>query len=457
MPKKRGIVLTYVVVCVLVVFGSLAEMPFELELQLARAAHVARVKLIESVQFSWSGEHFQVTEGTMPPSRLPGGFPRPVGSYPFSGTLTMRGADMRLDMAQLGWFHAKAVTLPSTSEHVYHNDIGRTLRITGREGTQDSINLKHGKIMAVNPIVPQGPSRKSLFFAYSSNPQGLYGDHVAALRMEKTAAGEMLVVGNTDYNRPRWVGATRTEYYLDPRRDFLPVRHVMMLADGQIYYDTSIDYGEHDVVGFAPVRIKTIKYKMLDLAVIESTWDLPITSFDLNLDLEEGFFEIDFPEGTIVTDEIENIEYKVGDAYAGRQSPKLTVAEWIHGEPVTVETVRGKVVVLAFWDSTHESSAELVATLNVLTEKHADIVVIAFHSADGEQDALRELVDKENIAFRVALDKPSFSDYPGAMFEKCTVTEPPSVYIIDADGTVKFQDLALAVVEEAVERVIARE
>ena len=77
--------------------------------------------------------------------------------------------------------------------------------------------------------------------------------------------------------------------------------------------------------------------------------------------------------------------------------------------------------------------------------------------ADGDEDALRELVEKENIAFRVALDKPSFSDYPGAMFEKCNVTKPPSVYIIGADGTVKFQDLALAVVEEAVERVIAGE
>ena len=43
------------------------------------------------------------------------------------------------------------------------------------------------------------------------------------------------------------------------------------------------------------------------------------------------------------------------------------------------------------------------------------------------------------------------------MFEKCNVTKPPSVYIIDTDGTVKYQDLALAVVEEAVERVIAGE
>ncbi len=447
---------------------SFAEEPLELELQLARAAHAARVKLIESVQFSWSGEYFQVTEEI---SLSPEEIPRPVGSYPFSGTLTMRGSDMRLDVAHVSWHLNEAVTLPLNTSDAYHNNIGRHLT----ESTQD--NVKRGKITAVDPVAREGLSRKSLFLAYGANPDDLYGDHVAALRMQKTAAGKMLVVGNTDYNRPRWVGATRTEYYLDPHRDFLPVRHVVMLADGQTFFDTSIDYEEHDVVGFAPVRIKSIQYKMTDLAVIESTWDFLTTSFELNLDLKEGFFEIDFPVGTRVTDDSTGETYVVGrvegrgimvpltvkrDAVpiqpragqlAGRQSPKLNVAEWVNGGRVSLEALHSRVVVLAFWDSADESATEVIETLNAVAKKHPDVAMIGVHSADGDRDALQKLAEENNVTFRIAIDKPSSGRYSGSTFGNYRVRRPPAVFIIDPNGTVRFQDIPLAAVHEALDNV----
>ncbi len=141
----------------------------------------------------------------------------------------------------------------------------------------------------------------------------------------------------------------------------------------------------------------------------------------------------------------------------GKEAPELNVVEWVNGETTTLEQLRGKTIVLAFWDATHKSAVEIIETLNSLAKKHPDVAIITVHSADGEQDALRELVEKESVTFRVALDKPSFGTYPGATFEKYKVSKPPSVYIIDTEGLVKFQDLALAVVEEAVERVIMGE
>ena len=69
----------------------------------------------------------------------------------------------------------------------------------------------------------------------------------------------------------------------------------------------------------------------------------------------------------------------------------------------------------------------------------------------------QQLVEENNITFHVALDNPSPTTDPGATFEKFKVRKPSSVYIIDVEGTVKYQDIALAVVKEAVERVIAGE
>jgi len=65
---------------------------------------------------------------------------------------------------------------------------------------------------------------------------------------------------------------------------------------------------------------------------------------------------------------------------------------------------------------------------------------------------------EEESAFNAGYTHSSVSsDYPGATFEKCKVSKPPSVYIIDASGTVRYHDLAMAVVDEAVERVVSRE
>ncbi len=64
---------------------------------------------------------------------------------------------------------------------------------------------------------------------------------------------------------------------------------------------------------------------------------------------------------------------------------------------------RGKTVVLAFWDSADKSAADVVKTLNAVANEHPDVAVIAVHTTDGDKDALQELVEKENIAFCVAL------------------------------------------------------
>lgn len=140
--------------------------------------------------------------------------------------------------------------------------------------------------------------------------------------------------------------------------------------------------------------------------------------------------------------------------FVGRRALPLDVATWINSEAVTLEELTGKIVVLAFWDSADESPTEVIQGLNILAEKHPDMAIIAVHSAAGDQGTLRELVARENVTFRVALDKPSSRDYPGATFKRYKAQNPPSVYIIDTHGTVRYQDIALAVVEEAIKQLL---
>ena len=181
-----------------------------------------------------------------------------------------------------------------------------------------------------------------------------------------------------------------------------------------------------------------------------------VADWDIGAEYIEGYPDIDprSPEGYRLT--AQKRERKAGKIVVGIQAPALNVAAWVNSEPMTLAALQGKIVVVAFWDLEEDSSEEVVKTLNALAEQDADVTVVAIHTAEGDQDALQRLMEEEDITFRVALDRPS-DILPGATFEKYKVKKPPSVYILGADGTVKFQDLALAVVEEAVERVIAGE
>jgi len=138
---------------------------------------------------------------------------------------------------------------------------------------------------------------------------------------------------------------------------------------------------------------------------------------------------------------------------ADKQAIEIDVAEWVHGEPTSLEALQGTVVVLAFWDSAQESAAEVIEALNALVENHPDVAVIAVHSAEADPGALRELVEKKQVKFRVALDKPSSAKFPGLTFESYMVKEPPAVFIIDPNSTVRFQDIPLGAIEKALETV----
>jgi len=141
----------------------------------------------------------------------------------------------------------------------------------------------------------------------------------------------------------------------------------------------------------------------------------------------------------------------------GQSAPELDVATWVNGEPVTLASLRGKVVVVAFCDSADESSSKLVPALNSLVQKYSrsGVEVVAVHGSDGNVAALKQRVSEDSIEFRVAIDKPaSPKTQKGATFKKYRVRTPPSLFVIDADGKIRYQDVALRALEETVKELL---
>jgi len=137
-----------------------------------------------------------------------------------------------------------------------------------------------------------------------------------------------------------------------------------------------------------------------------------------------------------------------------KRAAELDVAEWVKGEPTTLESLRGKTVVLAFWDSADQKCADIVPVLNgvAMTSYTPDVEVVSVHAADAQAGKLKQYTADKSITFHVALDKPA-ERYKGATFERYQTRRLPAIYVIDVAGIVRYQDIPLAAIEEAVKNV----
>jgi protocatechuate 3,4-dioxygenase beta subunit/peroxiredoxin len=150
---------------------------------------------------------------------------------------------------------------------------------------------------------------------------------------------------------------------------------------------------------------------------------------------------------------------------AGKPAPALDVAEWVKGAPVTLESLRGKTVVLAFWDSAQENSQGFVKAVNQFADKNArpGVAVVGIHSGvfsaaqpqktNADRVAVQQAISKQGVRFPVALDKTGGAGNLGATFAAYKVKKAPAVFVIDAEGKVQFQDIALPAIEQALATV----
>ena len=121
------------------------------------------------------------------------------------------------------------------------------------------------------------------------------------------------------------------------------------------------------------------------------------------------------------------------------KAPEIRKSDvWINGAPLTLKSLRGKVVVVDFWAFDCEPCIEAMPHIRELQDKYAadGLVVIGVHTprADYERDVskLREAVTKMGITFPVVVDDKQkiFRDYLCDLW--------PSQFVIDRNGIVRY-------------------
>jgi thiol-disulfide isomerase/thioredoxin len=138
----------------------------------------------------------------------------------------------------------------------------------------------------------------------------------------------------------------------------------------------------------------------------------------------------------------------------GKPAPRLTIAEWVKGEPVP-EFKKGRAYVVEYWATWCVPCIRNVPHLAELQEKYkSDLTVIGISSADKSADVVHKFMEGDNgkkMTYTVAIDSGQTTSqaYMGAV----GATGIPYAFVVDKAGNVAWHGHPADGMDEVVEGV----
>ncbi len=116
-------------------------------------------------------------------------------------------------------------------------------------------------------------------------------------------------------------------------------------------------------------------------------------------------------------------------------APALRVVKWLNSEPLELAVLRGKVVLLEFWNMPYHR--ELVPALRQIysTYHPAGLEMIAIHTPTEQPEEVRRFVREFGIEYPVAIDAPGRGPW-GATAEAYGSRDGTCAFLIDPEGKV---------------------
>ena len=131
------------------------------------------------------------------------------------------------------------------------------------------------------------------------------------------------------------------------------------------------------------------------------------------------------------------------------------ISDWINSEPLTLEELRGKVVLVDFWTYTCVNCIRTLPYLKEWHTKYADVglVIVGVHSPEFEFEHVTENVVQASKSF--GLEYAIAQDNDFATWRAYSNNAWPAKYIIDKDGVVSYKHIGEGAYRET-EKVIRK-
>ena len=137
------------------------------------------------------------------------------------------------------------------------------------------------------------------------------------------------------------------------------------------------------------------------------------------------------------------------DVFVGQKAPELKSSEtWINTAPLTLEQLRGKVVLIDFWAFDCPYCAEAMPHVKEFYDKYAKdgLVIIGVHTPrldyEKEIPKIKEAVAKKGIKYPVVVDNKYdiWSDYLCNTWPSHFVVDQNGVIQLSHSGTGRYED-----------------
>ncbi len=259
-----------------------------------RSVWGARAKSYETARFQWKSEWviFALNGETLP---------EPVPQKNISFYTLAGESGHQLDQWE-AYSSESGKSTPGEHINVYHEDRGRYYSAKGNRGwiTKENVLMRHSQ------------EAKLVLGWFFEEPAFLYNERYEVLRVQGEIGSRIVVVGNTDFNDPNLRGATRAEFEYSEELGWAVRSQRHMLPDGQIVVEGIFEYKEDESRRGIPDKLTFNNYSKRDPSVLKSHGEMTIEELEINIPVDRSIFELEFPSGTGVYDDILQLNYTVG-------------------------------------------------------------------------------------------------------------------------------------------------
>ena len=136
-------------------------------------------------------------------------------------------------------------------------------------------------------------------------------------------------------------------------------------------------------------------------------------------------------------------------AVVGRSVPELAgISGWVNSEPLTLESLRGKVVLIDFWTYTCINCIRTMPFLRSWQEKYADegLVILGIHAPEFEFE--KSLANVQQAVIDNGLEYPVALDNDMVTWAAFRNQYWPRKYLVDKDGVVRYDHIGEGGYEE---------
>ena len=132
------------------------------------------------------------------------------------------------------------------------------------------------------------------------------------------------------------------------------------------------------------------------------------------------------------------------------EAPELVISEWINGDPGTLEDMRGKVIVIDFFQMSSLGCRAFLIPLMARWEKmykdRDDIIFLSIHTVFSDHQSqtpslLEEYVKEHEITRPVGVDTCDPKGSIPVTMKRYKTGGTPCITIIDNKGTIRFKQL----------------